>query len=359
MMNELVARLLTRPFYRAHVILMLFLVLLAFAAVQRHMIPSYHAALMRMFLQHPLLFVALLLSWSGYFARIAQRGRRLFHSSEGNFLSELRHWTLRRQALLLLRPAIEMGAPFLLYAGVFAGYAMLQQAWWAASVLLLFIVAALALVVRHWLRLLNVLPPMKQQRARMPQKPVPFMKWPLLHLLRTQARTLLLVKAVSLLLLYIPLVWNADRFDHDSLPLFLIGMIAANAFLAPQLVRFLEERARFHRNVPMRGSQIALLLYGSYLLLLVPEALYIFYAGYNLLPIHLLTGIALAAPHTLFLLASIGYGSSKGESDAWKALGGISFVSLFFFNKEAYLWWDALQLMMGALLFAAHYRRYE
>lgn len=358
-MNHLLSRLLVQPFYRRHVLLFALLVLVAFGAVRADSLVRYHRALLEMQLHYPLALAALLLAWAAYFGRIASTGLRLLRSAEGNFLYQLRCWPGRRQLWLLAGPCLQMAAPVWAYLLLLAAYALHQAAWGAATVVLLFAGAAPLLVLRSWSRALNHIGTGSHDRVPRARRPRPFFTWPLLHLLQSAPRNTLLAKGTSFLLLYIPLVWNADRFDHDSLPLFLVALVAANSPFAWWVTTFLEGDLRGYRALPLRGSRIATLLLGTFGLLLLPEAVYLFVAGHTLIRPTELALIALAPPLTLWLLAAVWYGSQDGRNDVLKVLGGLSFVSLFFFNSGAFGWWDALLLLAGLVLFAANYRQHE
>jgi hypothetical protein len=200
---------------------------------------------------------------------------------------------------------------------------------------------------------------MGRKRKGAAKKTLPFVWWPLRHLWQQSRRAYIPVKAFSIALLYIPLVWNGDRYDHDSLALFLVAIVAANSWCAFQCVRFVEGPLRFYRNLPVSAFAIWRIYCLTYTVFLLPEGFYLFGAGSGLISPLQLAGIWLTPLATLLFLSAVQYGNGTGRDEYLKVLGGLSFVSLFFYNGEYYWRWAILLLLIGSFLFFYNHRTYE
>ncbi|RYY95842.1 MAG: hypothetical protein EOO11_14935 [Chitinophagaceae bacterium] len=360
-MTGLFLRLFTGPFYRQHIGFFAVCFMAFFGAVQPHTLGLYHRALMQTFLSSPALLAVLLLAWTVYGLRVISFFARVLRSQEGRFLFESRALGAVRQLGYLGIAAGLILLPLLLYGALLAGYAVRHGK------------AGMAVVIGAYLLLLSgaavCVPAALLNRAHRPgwgssrppraRPPLPFSRW-LLRYTWTELRFLfLLLKAFSLFLLYIPLVWNSDRYDHDSLVLFLVMLVAAHSFLAFRFVEFLEGRLSCYRNLPLGRGRLLLVFYLTYLLLLLPEGLYLYGVGHRLIALPDLVAIWLVPVHTLLFLTAVQYGGAPEKTEYVKVLCGLSFVSIFFFNGEWYGRWMLGMGGLGAFLFYVGQPTYE
>ncbi|GAA4332126.1 hypothetical protein [Flaviaesturariibacter amylovorans] len=352
-MTGLFLRLFTGPFYRRHTGFFAGCFIAFFGAVQPHTLGLYHRALMQTFLSSPALLALLLLAWSVYGLRVFGCCRGLLLGAEGRFLFETRALGGTRQVLPF---AVAVGAiylPLLVYAALMAAFAVLSGKGGSAVVIAVYVLLLYAGTVAGLLAGINRAdrPGWGAFRPRRVRKAVPFRHWLLQYTWKELRFSFVLLKAFSLLLLYIPLVWNGDRYDHDSIVLFLVVLVAAHSFLAFRFVGFLEGPLSCYRNLPVGRGRLLLFFYVTYLVLLLPEGLYLYGVGRHLIAWPDLVAIWLVPVHTLLFLTAVQYGGAPEKTEYMKVLAGLSFVSIFFFNGEWYGRWMLGLGALGAFLF--------
>jgi hypothetical protein len=361
-MNRLFSRLFVSPFYKRHTGFLLFAFIVCFAVVQASSLRAYHLAIMHTILGSYWGFVMLLIAWSSWLLRATQPTHRLIHSEEGYFLHTLRARSLYSQARLFALVVLQWYAPVLIYGSLLAYVALKDGRPAMSATIIIFLCLSFLLAVRTLCRSANRasvparfhLPRLSEHRRLLP-----FCCWPLAHLWHESRRTYVIIKLFSIVLLYIPFVWNGDRYDHDSPVLFLVALIAANSWGAFQSVRFVEGPLRFYRNLPLPSFSVWATYIFTYTVFLLPEAGYLAWAGHSLLTPFELFCIWLAPLATLLFLTAVQYGNGPGREEFLKVLGGLSFVSLFFFNGGYFGRWALILLAIGSFLFFYNQSTYE
>jgi len=186
----------------------------------------------------------------------------------------------------------------------------------------------------------------------------PFLLYVLYYLSIEKKVVLLVIKALSLSLLYIVLVWNKGKYDNDSFMLFYLVILMAHAAVPYLAVSFLETNLTICRNVPLSLFKRAAVYIIPYFILLLPELAYILFQADGLPVEHRITYF-LNIVTTLFLLTAILYSETAGRDDYIKASFGLFFLSIFALHIQAFWIWIGIQVTISSILFTNGYYKYE
>jgi hypothetical protein len=126
------------------------------------------------------------------------------------------------------------------------------------------------------------------------------------------------------------LVWNGNRYDHDSLVLFLLVSILSHAVLAFQFVKFIEKSMLLIRNLPLRSINIFLAYHIAFVFLFLPELVYRVLVGNSLIGIQQILAIYFTLVNTLLLFTTVQYSGSIDQNEFMKIIFGVGFVSISF-----------------------------
>lgn len=357
-MQQALNKVFVQAFYKANTGFFLFFFFVFFGAVQSGTLLSYHLSLLKSLLGSTTILGLVLLCWTAYHIKCTSFFLRVVNSGEGSFLYNAQSLSKGRQWLVytLLYTAVYL--PVLSYAVVAAAVGV-QKGYVLPSVLiLLYQVLSLALFtglihyrMNHWI-----------VRFRMPSFSLPVKKTYLLYVLyyftAEKKNVLLLIKAFSLLLLYIALVWNGGPFNNDDFILFYLLILIAHAVLPYLSVQFAERRLALARNFPVSLFTRGLAFLLPYCLLLLPEAVYLFLVPNAMPPLSKAAYVA-NLPASLALLTALQYSEAQSRDEYLKALGGLLFVTLFVLHVQAFWIWIAVQFIIAVLLFASGYYTFE
>lgn len=347
-----------RSFYSANAGFFLFFLFIFFGAVEGGQLLSYHFSLMKSIVSSTTVLLLVLFFWTLYHLKCTAFFLRIIASHEGAFLFYLQTLSPKRQRGIYTGLYAAVYAPVLFYAVVVAvagwtlGYTI------HAAVILLFQVFSVFFFTKiiqyrlnHWLHVFYF-----------PSFCLPFRKQLLLctfyHFFIERKNALLLLKAFSLSILYIIVVWNKGRYDNDSFMLFYLVLFLAHAALPYYSVQFLELRFPVYRNLPVPLYRRALVFLLSYTIVVIPEMVYLFYFG-DALPVANKLAYSINLPASLFLLTAIQYSEAQSREEYLKATFALFFISIFVLHVEAFWWWIMIQLLIAFVLFASGYYQYE
>jgi hypothetical protein len=357
-MWPVLSKLFVRAFYRANAGFFLFFFFVFFGAIEGGQLLPYHLSLMKSILQSGIVLSVVFVAWLLYHLKCTGFFLRVFNSAEGSFLYRLQTLSPVRQWFVFLLLYMMVYAPVLVYGIVLcvvgwqSGYPVT-----ALSVLLFqlattaFFTGIIIYWINHWLIYFSL-----------PGFRLPFQKKMSLLVLyyfsHERKTALLVLKGFSLLLLYLILVWNRGRYDNDSFLLFYLVVFLAHAALPWFAVQFLERSFSAYRNLPVSLAGRGAIFLLPYVILVLPEAVYIFTFG-DALPVAHRLAYSINLPVSLALLTAFQYSEASGRNEYLKAVFALMFISLFVLHVQAFWWLIVMQLMMAAILFSAGYYRYE
>jgi hypothetical protein len=354
-------RLFVTTFYRQHTGFFLFFFFIFFGVVNANSLVAYHRSLMDSSLRSPVILAGFCAAWLLYHLKATAWCRRLINSNEGNFLYLLQMLPREKQLTLYATVQTALYAPVLLYAAVLAAYGFHEGYEGSAVAVILFQVLILVLgTATLYRRLHSWLVP---HRSLIPDlrwnRPKPFGLYILYHFSTTRRTLLLSLKAVSLALLYIVLVWNRDRYDNDSFVFFFLLILLLHTATAFEAVRFMEGGLAGWRNLPLSLARRATVYVLSYAVLLLPELAYGLWQGVNRVPLPVIGAYYGIAVASLFFLTAVQYSERMNAGEYVKVVFALAFVSIFALHAQAFLFWLGSLAVMGVLLFWNGFYKYE
>lgn len=350
------------PFYRKNTGFFLFFFFLFFGTVNPDSLISFHLSLIQSILSSYTTLTGVLIIWIAYNIKCTDFIYNSLKKDEGQFLYMLQALSLKPQLLLLTLIETLLFFPLLVYVLIVSSVAIQQSLFIQTFILLLFLCTVCIGSGIYYSQLINNTwkesKPLITFKRFIKRKPKHFF-FLLIHFLTTKKLQLLILKLLSLILLYIVLVWNSDRYDHDSLVLFLVIILLSHALLAFQYVQFIEKTLLFIRNLPLPKINIFLTYYIAFAFILLPELAYIALVRHPLVPWQQILAIYFTLVNTLLFFSTVQYSGGIDRTEFVKIIFGASFISIFFYNSEQYAWWAILTLVFSLLIFLSSYGQYE
>ena len=357
-MYRVLSKIFIRRFYAANAGFFLFFFFVLFGAVDGSSLMSYHLSLMKSILGSATILWLVCFIWLLYHLKCTTFFLQIIDSEEGAFLYNLQALFPGRQWLLYMMLYGAVYAPVLVYA-VLVFVVGVQQGYRSSAAGLLFfqLLSFPFFTGLIYYRINNRL-----RRFALPSFRLPFYRplWLTVFYYFTIKKKVLLLtlKAFSLFLLYIILIWNRGRYDNDSFLLFYLIILAANAAIPYLSVQFMEQQFAAYRNLPVSLFRRGIIFLLSYTLLAVPEAVYLLYFG-EALPLAVRIGYVVILVTNPCLLTAFLYSEAQSREEYLKATFTLVFISIFVFHVQAFWLWIVVQLIISTVLFATGYHQYQ
>jgi hypothetical protein len=351
------------PFYQKNTGFFLFFFFLFFGTVDPNSIVAFHLSIIQSILTSLITLSCLLFLWTLYNYKCTSFVYKTLKSEEGQFIYLLQALSDKRQLIVIASIQLLLLIPLLIYIATVLTVAIKQGLLVHALLLLLFSLTIwlgssfyyASLINKSWKRSITFF----NKPLFTNKKPRKLQLLLLHYMIKQKLKQLLLLKLLSFSCFYIALVWNHDKFNHDSLVLFLVVILTTHSILPFQFVQFFEKKMLFIRNLPLNSSVIFIAYYIAIAFLFLPELVYLIITGNTLLPLTQLLAVYFCLVHTLLIYTAVQYSGKIDQNEYVKIIFGISFISIFFFNKESYWSWGILLLTMATLLFFTNYKGYE
>ena len=357
-MRQTLNKVFVQAFYKANTGFFLFFFFVFFGAVQGGSLLSYHLSLIRSILGSTTILLLVFACWTAYHIKCTSFFLQTINSAEGSFLYNLQALHKGRQWLIYLTLYGAVYLPIALYAIIVAIIGWQRGYVLSSTAVLVYQVVSVAVFISVIHRRLNNW----LTNPRLPSFSLPLKKTYLLYLLFyftiERKNVLLLIKTLSLLLLYVALVWNGGPFKNNDFILFYLLLLAAHALLPYLSVHFMESRLAISRNLPLPLSKRAAAFSLTYCFFLLPETLYVFLVP-NAMPASLKLAYVINLIACLILLTALQYSEAQDRDEYVKASGGLLFVSVFVFHVQAFWLWIAVQMIIAAVLFSSGYYKFE
>jgi hypothetical protein len=167
------------------------------------------------------------------------------------------------------------------------------------------------------------------------------------------------VKFFSFVLLFIPLVWNREYIELSDFVLFFQMSIAAHAVIVYDNVQFLEKDFRMLRNMPLPLYKLFVLFVGTYVILLFPEAFFLWYYG-NEAPLGVsIFSLLLYYVGQLLLFTALAYEKHQKIESYLLYIGLITAVSLLLTPLKSFGLVGCALIIIAFTLFSGNYYQYE
>jgi hypothetical protein len=360
---KLLVKIFVTPFYKKNAGFFLFFFFLFFGTVSPDSIVLYHLSLIQSILSSYVTLAGVLILWLLYNFKCSSHIYKSIKNKEGEYLYLLQELPFRKQIQLFITIELLLFAPILLYILVIISRAIHDEKVIKAGILVSFALLTCIGSAYNFCRIIN--------NTYISNKSISFLEnsiqkqskkfiYLLLYFSILKKKKLLAaLKLLSLMIFYIALVWNGDRYDHDSLVLFLLIILLTHAVIAFQYVQFIERALVFIRNLPVSTFRIFALYYLASILLFVPELIYLIITGHVLISVLQIIAIYFSLVHTFLFFTTVQYSGAIDKNEYVKIIAGAGFVSIFFFNSGQYLWWSVLTLLIAGLIFFTSYGDYE
>jgi len=360
-MLRFLTKLFVYPFYKSNAGFFLFFFFIFFGTVTSGTLVSYHQSLMLSFLSSPIILAGVMLLWLLYHFKCIAFCMKMINSGEGSFLYNFQTISSKTQLLLFFLLHLMMFLPVLAYAITAMAYGWTQGYYGSVASIGLFLIFICCLgsftlyeIMNNWLRKKNSF-----SLDFFHKRPKSFLLFIVYYFLFEKKLLFLLLKTLSLALLYVALVLNKSGFDNDHFILFYLLILLAHAVFAYMSVQFLERRLAFYRNMPLRLIQFAAIYFVTYFLLFLPEFFYMVIHARGLMAFTTILAYSGIAFSTLCLLTAIQYSEHMNSNEYVKAVFGIFFVSTFALHAEAFLFWMIIQMTIAIILFVSGFYKYE
>lgn len=347
-----------RKFYADNAGFFLTVIFVFFGSVQGGTLIAYHRSLMQSLLFSNYTLSGVCVLWILYAAKCVNFFLRSINAPTGNFLVASQALSVTRQTLLYCALFSMTYAPVFLYSVAFAAFAITEadifKAMLVMVVQLLIVIASTAVIFRRLNGWLNK-PHFRLTWWRFPKPLLTLFVW---HVLLQRRLPLLVIKAISLALLYAAFVVNNDHYSPDSFALFYLLILLLHVPAANWVVVFAEGEGKFLRQLPLTIFQRQLMLVMVYSILVLPELVYMLYHA-TVFPIALRLSYYVNCSSFLFVLTAVQYTEQAEENDFLKAAFGLFFVSVFAVHTQTLWWWAVVQLAIGLVLFQSGFYTYQ
>jgi len=167
------------------------------------------------------------------------------------------------------------------------------------------------------------------------------------------------VKFFSLLLIFIPLVWNSEHFELSDFVIFFQMSIAAHAVIVYDSVQFLESDFRAIRNVPLPLYKMLLLFVITYIVLLLPEIVFLSYYGNKVQLNVSIPSLLLYYIGQLLLFTGLAYEKHQKIESYLLYIGLITVFSLMLTPLKSFGLIGGALVIIAFTLFSGNYYQYE
>ncbi len=271
-------RVLVNHFYKVNAGFFLFFFFVLFGVVKGGQLIDYHLSLIQGMIESFVFLGCVILIWFLYTIKCVNHITKQLTEPRHRFLITLNTLSSKEQYLYMLFVHIQVYMPVLVYALIVAFIAASQHlfgAMWAVLISNLVMILFSAGIYRRYLQR-NVNEGFLKKISGKPFFPKPLFSIPLWFIQKERTPMLLITKFFTLLLLYGFInLYEPDTPDIRPILLIMMLVVVAHAAIILQIRFYEEERLVFTKNlpVPIIKKFIGLLL--MYLLLLLPELIFI------------------------------------------------------------------------------------
>jgi len=357
-MLYLLNKLFVHSFYKANASFFLFFFFIFFGAVQGGSLVSYHLSLMNSILSSGITLSIVLFCWVLYQLKCVAFILKIINSEEAKFMYNLQTLKSGKQYLFYTFTFLQVYAPVLVYSLLLCitGF----QRGYSETVVIVILFQVISFItftsiifyrLNNWINNINF----PSFNLNFKKK---FFLYILYHFSIEKKVLLLAIKALSLSLLYIVLVWNKGRYDNDSFMMFYLVILMTHTVFPYLGVEFLEKKLAVYRNLPISLFKRAMVYIIPYFILQLPELAFILYHA-DALPVEHRAAYFINTIASLFLLTAFLYSEAVQREEYLKASFGLLFFSIFALHIQAFWIWIGIQVIIGSILFITDYFKYE
>ncbi len=308
---NILQKILVNHFYKVNAGFFLFFFFILFGVVKGGQLIDYHLSLIQGMIESAVFLGCVIIIWFLYTLKCVNHITKQLTEPRQRFLITLNTLSSKEQYLYMLLVHIQIYLPVLLYAILIATIAARQHLFGSMFAVLISNMVMIffsAIIYRRYLQK-NVKEGLLKKIFVRPVFPKPMFSIPLWFIQKERTSMLLITKFFTLLLLYGFInLYEPDAPDIRPILLIMMLIVVSHAAIILQVRFFEEERLVFTKNLPVPFTKKFIHLLLMYLLLLLPELLFM-WKGFALhfqlsdLPQILLFSISLPAFfHSILLM---------------------------------------------------------
>ncbi|OCX53400.1 hypothetical protein BEL04_03615 [Mucilaginibacter sp. PPCGB 2223] len=355
-LTRVLLKIFSAGFYRVHAGILFFLFLVLFGLVEPSQVIGYHISLMLAFITSPAMMAVVFGIWLLYTLKgwhyvtgqlFAVQQSFLFYSSTS--------YTKSKQLISWAMVQATINLPVLAYAGVSCGVAVRHHYYLAAIAIVLYLVFIICLSSWFYVRMVNRLIDGSKQSFLIKiiaKWKKPYFSLYIYHVLDKLKLTYLITKALSYLIINGVFLLFAD-VSHDIrvAGIAVLAIAMAHAIVIFEERKFEETFLIFSRNLPYSRFKLFYSFAAVYLLLLLPEGVWLFTRFSPLMAVGLFAfGISVTLLYHSFLYL---FGLNMDKYMQW--VPGM-FVLIFWLIMFKLIWVIVpLILLIGFLIFYNNY----
>lgn len=358
---NILSKLFVARFYAVNTGFFLLMFLLLFGVVQGGTLISYHLSLMEFILSSPTSMLVAFTIWLLYNYKCLAFIHAVIRNPANHFLNTLQCYRKGTLLLLLAATHLLLYLPVLLYSVCVIALGVHKLLFLQSLLVACFQLALIAFstfsvysaLLYPWQRLL----PWKINTSWKLHKT--FYTILLWFTYYERKRTLLLLKIVSILLLFIPLELNKDNFQVSDFALVFQISIASHAIIAYYYVQFIEVKMRWLRNTPRSPMHFFMLYAATFCIILIPETIYLLKHTFLLIQAANAFSLILFFIAQLLLYTALQYQRGMTMQEYTLQVFVICVASAFTMLLKQFALIGAIELVVALSLFRELYPTYE
>lgn len=359
-MRTVIVKVLVARFYQANAGFFLLILLLMFGLLNARATVELHHAIMQAITGSWFWGAMAMMLWVVYNLKCVSFVVQSIHMPAHSFLYGLQAVDNKRQLRLLLQAHTAIYQPALLYGAV-AAIVGFTEGQIVLPVMILFFQFAMcvggALVARSYINSTWKKPLITLPAVRLFQRQL-FWFYLLQYSLSYRKGTFIGIKLFSLLLLQGMVLANANKVSKEAICILIMFLVSAHTLLPAYYSRFMEEEVLFVRNMPRAISRTFSLYTLTYLLVFLPETLFLMLNNSHVVPLPTILSLyALAVSHMLLCTALLYLGITRDRYTM--CVFGMFFLSLLLLATSGLGALAAAEAVAALLLYRIRYYRYE
>lgn len=355
-LTNILLKIFAAGFYRVHAGILFFLFLVMFGLVEPAQLVNYHTSLMLAFITNPVMMAVVFAIWLLYtFKSWHYITGQLFAVQQQFLFYSTTSYAKSKQFISWFIVQATISLPVLAYAGVSCGVAIKHHYFISAIAILLYLIVIISCSSLFYIRMVNQLIDGNKQSylIRLTQNwQKPYFSLYVYHVFDKLKLTYLITKALSYFIITGVFLLFAD-VSHDTrvAGIAVLAIAMAHAIVIFEERKFEETYLSFSRNLPYSRWQLFSSFAVVYLLLLLPEGIWLFTRFSPLMAIGLFTfGVSVILLFHSFLYL---FGLNMDKYMQW--VPGM-FVLIFWLIMFKLLW--VLIPLIAGISFLIFYNNY-
>lgn len=347
-------------FYKANMGFFFFWFIFFFGIVSPHSLISYHLALIQAQVDSTLILIGAIFCWTLYDIMCIRFFERIIIKYRDSFLHVLQVVPSAKLNILIGTFHTLVFLPCLTYAVIVAVIAGNQEKQGVAIIIGSFLIF-ITVAGTRWLKM-NLAKRTGSKIFLLPgngRRTIHYIFYLLQFILKERKVTALVLKIASFFLFFIVFIRLGDGFDKVSFTNVLLLIVYLHAVLVYHAHKFIEERARFLRNLPISFAGRIIVFLVPICVIFIPELLFMLVNDLPMLTSPEIVVYYFLLVSQLLLYLVLLYTASYKLKDYIKILFAVGFGLIFLCRGVNLYWVILLQFSAAFIIFRIRYYKYE